>query len=158
MIGVTEVIVAGEHPIKSRSSSKRLTCYKLVVQFFRIYALYGRDRRIVALVLVAGAVVVSLSIVRNFFPQYNKSPQWLTELGQWTVTGQQSNIIVASGCHVALSRETYVHSESLDFCYSGYITVQSVSFIRILCVRAFLLTSRFKVSLLPGRHYSPTIC
>lgn len=59
-----QVIVAGKSLFISEACVFRLIRQLSVNQFLRVYALYGRNRRVAAAVLIAAAVFVSLGIVR----------------------------------------------------------------------------------------------
>ncbi|KAI0089518.1 hypothetical protein BDY19DRAFT_108365 [Irpex rosettiformis] len=60
-----------------------------IMQFLRTYALYCKSKRIAALIFGVGAVLVSLSV--------------------WAVTGQQGEVSLQQGCHMASSKTSSIH-------------------------------------------------
>lgn len=74
-----------------------------VIQFLKTFALYGRDKRVAAIILVIGPVLAALAIVSpSTFLQANTSLNY----GQWAVANQESEISLLEGCHKQLSRAT----------------------------------------------------
>ena len=73
-------------------------------QFLRVFALYGRDRRIAALLSLSFGAVVSLGIVRYF--SHSRIVILLMSLVKWAITRQEAQAVPSMKCHVVLSFET----------------------------------------------------
>ncbi|KAJ3558190.1 hypothetical protein NM688_g1072 [Phlebia brevispora] len=66
--------------------SQVIVCINLLL---RTYALYGRDKRIMYLILSVGFTLASLAC--------------------WSVVGQKSDVSIVDGCHIASSRLSAIH-------------------------------------------------
>ncbi|KAI0342269.1 hypothetical protein BDW22DRAFT_178335 [Trametopsis cervina] len=78
------------------------------IQFLRIYALYGRNRRI-------ATAVISVALT-------------LIGVAAWAVTGQTSGISIAEGCQFSSSKETAIH---IAVAWEALFTFDSLIFILI---------------------------
>jgi len=77
-----------------------------VIQFLRVYALYGRSKRVSALMISIVVVLLGVAV--------------------WAVTGQSSDVLLQDGCQFASSKTSAIH---IAVAWEALFTFDSVIFL-----------------------------